>query len=291
MSKALAERNQIFALYSDPYHIIFATGERPTPGYKVEIEPAREPGFFDLVSELRPGHWPQVISPYACVRGFKIGERQETVYVRHMQGTDKLPVVTVSEQTIPIEVPHHIVAFAAREGSGSVPSPRRPGGSDGGGVPSPTAFSSNSWNDLGADVPFVVYESQLDFGPKRINTSVISTSDEYKLWKGDIDPGFSRKKSDPALDFSREMLIAVGIGEVLLGTSVSVDSIYLFTAGIMGGHAFVHYSVHPPSGIQREIIGAPYTIVKCPVFSGYNVHFLRADSLMYSRSAEYRIAA
>lgn len=52
-------------------------------------------------------------------------------------------------------------------------------------------------------------------------------------WRGDVDPGFSRKQLEPPVDFTREILGAVGLGEVLLGTVVSIDSIYLFTGGIM----------------------------------------------------------
>ena len=128
-------------------------------------------------------------------------------------------------------------------------------------------------------VPFTVYASGPLGGPKKRAEAVFTNADEYRLWLGDIDPGFNPgHKHLDGVDFSKEVLIAVGLGDVNLGTTVSINSIELASGGVAGGSAFVRYSVHHPAGRVSQIIADPYVVVKCAAFSGFDVKFLRIDS-------------
>ena len=132
--------------------------------------------------------------------------------------------------------------------------------------------------DLGIALEFSLYAANTVGGPKKAKQSVLTSPSEYNVWLGDIDPGFSPSHNHlQGVDFTKEILIAIGTGELLLGTTISVETIYLNTAGFMGGQAFVKYTVHHPSGTRIQINGAPYAVVKCNAFSGYGVTYLRTD--------------
>ena len=136
-------------------------------------------------------------------------------------------------------------------------------------------------SDLSENVKFSFYAGGPVGGPTQPSEAIIGSADEYRRWLGDIDPGFNPAHNHLAgVDFRREMLVAVALGEVQLGTTVSIASIILVTGGITGGMAFVKYNVHHPSGIHIDPVGAPYTVVKCKKFSGFQVRFLRTDDEM-----------
>lgn len=130
---------------------------------------------------------------------------------------------------------------------------------------------------LSRNVPFTPYAGGPTGGPRQPSEALIASADEYQRWLGDIDPGFHPTHNHlNGVDFNREVLVAIGLGQIQLGTTVSVDSITLITGGIMGGTAFINYQVHQ-SSVLIEPVAEPFTVVKCKKFSGYQLRFLRHD--------------
>ncbi|MGH4026658.1 MAG: hypothetical protein ACRDRV_18965 [Pseudonocardiaceae bacterium] len=93
----LAHRSSIRAFRAGRYVLIVARGELPTPGFDVDIDPSMLlifPPQFNLVQCPKPGHFPQVVTPYRYSESVHFPVDQPTVTVNHADGSD---TVTIEE--------------------------------------------------------------------------------------------------------------------------------------------------------------------------------------------------
>lgn len=181
-------------------------------------------------------------------------------------------------------------------GGGEVPVPRGPGrlsnGPGGGEIPSPFvigpagATPEEPWFPGGLDltqrIPLIPYAQGVDGGPRLPSEAIITSADSYRRWLGDIDPGFNPQHNIlDGVDFSREFLVGIAIGESSRGTSVSLNKEVILTlGGIMGGTATITYTVVPPFQ-PPQVSARPYCVARCQHFSGFNVRFIRRDALSF----------
>ncbi len=77
--------------------LIVATGELPSPGFRVDIVPSPLrifPQQFELIRIPLPGIWPQVITPYRYAELVRYPIGQDVIRVHHADGVD---AVTIQE--------------------------------------------------------------------------------------------------------------------------------------------------------------------------------------------------
>ena len=95
---ALARRHTIQAYRIGRYVLIVAKGEKPTPGYQVDIEPSPLrifPQQYNLLWHERPGVWPDVVVPYVSSKAVVYPEDQPSVTVHHAEGHDEVKIEPV----------------------------------------------------------------------------------------------------------------------------------------------------------------------------------------------------
>lgn len=90
-----AQRNQIRAFRAGQYVLIVAEGNRPSPGYRIDIVPSLLkifPQQFNLVQCPLPGIFPQVITPYRYAESVPFPPDRDTVTVHHAEGSDPVKI-------------------------------------------------------------------------------------------------------------------------------------------------------------------------------------------------------
>lgn len=92
---ALASRTTIRIYQCEAHILICATGDRPDPGYELDIEQSPLkifPPEYNIVQHRRPGVFPKMITPYRICRTFPLADRIPEITVHHGEGTDKVGV-------------------------------------------------------------------------------------------------------------------------------------------------------------------------------------------------------
>ena len=95
--RELAQRRAIRAFRVADRVLIVATGELPSPGFRVDIVPSPLrifPQQFELIRIPLPGIWPQVITPYRYAELVRYPVGQDVIRVHHADGVD---AVTIQE--------------------------------------------------------------------------------------------------------------------------------------------------------------------------------------------------
>lgn len=91
----LSTRTALRAFYGHEYLVIVAEGELPTPGFDPDIEQSMLqifPPQFSLLRCVRPGIFPQVVTPFRYAESFLVGTRPDVVTVYHAEGSDEVTV-------------------------------------------------------------------------------------------------------------------------------------------------------------------------------------------------------
>ena len=93
--RELADRRTITAFRIADRVLLIATGELPSPGFRVDVvqSPLRIfPPQFELVRVPLPGFWPQVITPYRVAEIVRYPLGQDVVRVHHADGVDAVEI-------------------------------------------------------------------------------------------------------------------------------------------------------------------------------------------------------
>jgi hypothetical protein len=93
--RELANRRTIAAFRVADRVLIIATGELPSPGFRVDIVPSPLrifPPQFELVRIPLPGIWPQVITPYRYAEIVRYPVGQDVIRVHHADGVDAVEI-------------------------------------------------------------------------------------------------------------------------------------------------------------------------------------------------------
>jgi len=93
--RELAARRTIQAYRIGDRVLLIATGELPSPGFRVDIvqSPLRIfPPQFELVRIPLPGFWPQVITPYRYAELVRYPVGQDVIRVHHADGVDAVQI-------------------------------------------------------------------------------------------------------------------------------------------------------------------------------------------------------
>jgi hypothetical protein len=93
--RELANRRTITAFRVADRVLLVATGELPSPGFRVDIVPSPLrifPPQFELVRVPLAGVWPQVITPYRYAEIVRYPAGQDVIRVHHADGVDAVEI-------------------------------------------------------------------------------------------------------------------------------------------------------------------------------------------------------
>jgi hypothetical protein len=115
--RELADRRTIAAFRVGDRVLLAATGELPSPGFRVDVVPSPLrifPPQFELIRVPLPGFWPQVVTPFRYSEIVRYPIDQDVIRVHHADGVD---AVTIQEECPGLPQPGAVASGPATPGS------------------------------------------------------------------------------------------------------------------------------------------------------------------------------